>query len=81
METARDLVVDIVDSLTAFGPRRFYILNTGVSTVKALKPAAEILRARGVLMGFTDLHEVDGRVPAGLLQQEGAPTPMSTRPA
>src|SRR5438045_1129454 len=32
-ETARDLVVDVVKSLARFGPRRFYVLNTGVSTV------------------------------------------------
>ena len=28
--TARDLIVDIIGSLAAFGPRRFYVLNTGV---------------------------------------------------
>src|SRR4029453_16591284 len=37
VEVARDLVVDICRSLSRFGPRRFYILNTGISTVRALK--------------------------------------------
>ena len=43
LETARDLIVDICRGLSRFGPRRFYVLNTGVSTVRALAPAAEIL--------------------------------------
>src|SRR5689334_12588623 len=45
METARDLVVDICRSLARYGPRRFYVLNTGVSTVRALRPAVDILAA------------------------------------
>jgi creatinine amidohydrolase len=55
LETARDLIVDICRSLARFGPRRFYALNTGVSTNKALKPAAEVLAAEGILLTYTDL--------------------------
>src|SRR4030095_15262872 len=33
LETARDLVVDTCRSLGSHGPRRFYVLNTGVSTL------------------------------------------------
>jgi creatinine amidohydrolase len=55
LETARDVIVDICTSLAAFGPKRFYVLNTGVSTVKALKPAAEVLAEAGLLMTYTDL--------------------------
>ena len=40
LETARDVIVDVCRSLSRFGPRRFYVLNTGVSTVRALEPAA-----------------------------------------
>src|SRR5450755_3385749 len=36
IETARDLLVDICRSLARYGPRRFYALNTGVSTIRAL---------------------------------------------
>ena len=56
LETARDLVVDICHSLARYGPRRFYILNTGISTLRALKPAAELLAAEGILMRYTDLE-------------------------
>src|SRR4030095_9209366 len=55
LETARDLVVDIVRSLARFGPRRFYALNTGISTVRALAPAAEVLAQEGILLRYTDL--------------------------
>jgi creatinine amidohydrolase len=56
LETARDVVVDIVRSLARFGPRRFYVLNTGISTVRALEPAAAVLAADGVLLRWTDLR-------------------------
>ncbi len=55
METARDLTVDICRSLSRFGPRRFYIINTGVSTLRALKPAAEMLAADGILLSYLDV--------------------------
>src|ERR1700732_746794 len=49
LETARDLMVDICRVLSNYGPKRFYALNTGVSTVLALKPAGEILASEGIL--------------------------------
>lgn len=52
-ETARDMVVDICRSLARHGPRRFYILNTGVSTLRMLGPARDSLAARGIVMRFT----------------------------
>ncbi len=58
-DTARDVVVDICRSLAAFGPRRFYILNTGVSTVRALAPAVDLLAAAGIVARYTDLASFD----------------------
>ncbi|MFN8002201.1 MAG: creatininase family protein [Acidobacteriota bacterium] len=52
LETARDLTVDICRSLARFGPRRFYLINTGVSTLRALKPAAEMLAKDGILLRY-----------------------------
>ena len=57
LETARDLVVDICRSLARFGPKRFYVLNTGVSTIRALKPAQDQLAAEA---GFEDVWRVEG---------------------
>ena len=55
LETARDLVVDVVRSLAHCGPRRFYVLNTGVSTVKPLEAARDLLAAEGITLAFTDI--------------------------
>lgn len=71
METARDLIVDICRSLAAFGPRRFYVLNTGVSTLRALRPAAELLAAEGILLRFTDILKVGGPAEEEVREQEG----------
>jgi len=71
LETARDLIVDICRGLARFGPRRFYVLNTGVSTLRALAPAAEALAADGILMRYTDLLKVLEPVEKQVSQQEG----------
>ena len=71
LETARDVIVDICRSLARFGPRRFYVLNTGVSTVKALMPAAALLAADGILLRYTVLKEALGPVEKEVAQQAG----------
>ncbi len=71
LETARDLTVDICRSLARFGPRRFYIINTGVSTLRALKPAAEILAADGILLHYLDITKDVEAVVKPLEKQEG----------
>ena len=43
LATARDMTADVVRTLSAYGPRRFYVLNTGVSTTRALDPAVALL--------------------------------------
>src|SRR5262245_47129956 len=53
VETARDMVVDVCRSLARYGPKRFYILNTGISTLRMLPAAAEILKADGILLRYT----------------------------
>ena len=71
LETARDLVIDICKSLSRYGARRFYVLNTGISTLRALKPAAEILADDGILMHYTDLLKITGAVEKEISKQEG----------
>lgn len=71
LETARDVIVDICRSLAAYGPRRFYALNTGVSTNRALQPAAEVLAREGILLTYTDLLVKLAPVEAQVLQQAG----------
>jgi creatinine amidohydrolase len=71
LETSRDTVVEICRGLARFGPKRFYVLNTGVSTVRALAPAAEILAAEGILMRYTDLLKALGPTEKAIAKQEG----------
>jgi creatinine amidohydrolase len=71
LETARDLIVDVCRSLARFGPRRFYVLNTGVSTVRALEPAAGILAGEGILLRYTDLLRCMEPVEKEVCRQEG----------
>ncbi len=69
LETARDLVVDIVQSLTTYGPRRFYVLNTGVSTLAPLQASADELAKHGVLMRFTDVLTIATAAESAVKQQ------------
>jgi len=71
LETARSLTTEVALSLSSFGPRRFYVLNTGISTARALKPAAQTLASQGVLLGYTDLAAQLDRVSASIRKQEG----------
>ena len=71
LETARDLIVDIVKSLARYGPRRFYVLNTGISTLRALQPATELLAKEGVILRYTDLLKIIGPVEKAIAKQEG----------
>ena len=71
LETARDLIVDICKSFARHGPRRFYVLNTGVSTLRALQPAVEALAKEGLVLRYTDLLKIIGPVEKAIGQQEG----------
>jgi creatinine amidohydrolase len=70
-ETARDMIVDICRGLAAFGPRKFYVLNTGVSTVGPLRQAAAILAVDSITMRFTNLSVVLADVEKAVSKQEG----------
>ena len=52
-ETATNTVVQIVRSLAAYGPRRFYIINIGVSTTPTLLTAAKILAEEGIVLYYS----------------------------
>ena len=65
------MVIDIITSLAAFGPRRFYVLNTGVSTVRALEPAAASLASEGILMQFTRIDRAGNEAVQRVQEQEG----------
>lgn len=71
LQTFKDLVKDVCASMSGYGVRKFYILNTGVSTVRGLRPAADELREMGIEMRFTDIVESGRGVEEGMVEQEG----------
>jgi len=52
--TATDMVLQVVRSLSNHGPKRFYIINIGISTTPTLEAASKILAAEGILMYFSN---------------------------
>src|SRR5581483_5541543 len=54
-QTASMMFVDVVRSFARFGPRHFYFLNTGISTLNPLKAAAEELQTDKLIVHYTDL--------------------------
>jgi creatinine amidohydrolase len=69
LQTSRDLLVDACRSLARYGPKRFYVLNTGVSTRHALGPASEILAAEGIALHWTNLKTVLDPLEAQVAEQ------------
>jgi len=57
--TSRDLIVEIVRTLSGFGPKRFYIINIGVSTTPTLAAAAAVLKQEGVLLYYSDYRRAN----------------------
>ncbi|MGY8904662.1 MAG: 2-amino-4-hydroxy-6-hydroxymethyldihydropteridine diphosphokinase [Burkholderiales bacterium] len=71
LETARDLVLGICQSLARHGARRFYVVNIGVSTNRPLQAAAAALALQGVLLRYTDLTQA-GPVKASIAQEQAS---------
>ena len=69
--TARDLTSDVVRSLSRHGPRRFYVLNTGISTARPLAASAQALLDEGILMRYTNLEGILDAAARGIREQEG----------
>ena len=70
LEAARDTVLSICRTLAAHGPKRFYILNTGISTVRALKQAHDAAAEEGISLHYFSLATL-GQLEKTLLKQPG----------
>jgi creatinine amidohydrolase len=71
LATARDLMVDICRSLSRCGPRKFYALNTGISTMTPLELTAKILAEERIDFRYTDIRKLIEPVESEVKQQEG----------
>jgi creatinine amidohydrolase len=69
LETMRDTVVQICQSHARHGARRFYALNTGISTLRALAPARERLAQDGLAFTYTDIEAAADEVVSELVSQ------------
>lgn len=58
LETAANLITDICRVISKHGPRKFYILNSGVSTLYPLKMASEELAHSGIILMYTDILNI-----------------------
>ncbi|MBX9952122.1 MAG: creatininase family protein [Candidatus Obscuribacterales bacterium] len=72
-QTAVAVVVETCKSLANYGCRKFYVLNTGVSTAKVLFKAKEILVAEipDLRFSFTDFKAAIESASSGLCEQAG----------
>ena len=71
LDTAREMTEQIVRSIARHGPRRFYALNTGISTLRPLQAAANTMAAEGILLRFTNFGAAIDEVSSKVRQQEG----------
>ena len=67
-ETARDVIVDSVNSLARFGLTRFYVLNTGLSTLGPLAAAKSLLGDK-LVFEYLVIDKALHTLPPGLLVQ------------
>ncbi|MEO5594014.1 MAG: creatininase family protein [Chitinophagaceae bacterium] len=51
--TATEMILGIVKSLSSYGPKRFYVINVGVSTTPTLATASKILAEEGILLYYS----------------------------
>jgi creatinine amidohydrolase len=70
-ETFKNLIVDVCLSINGYGIKKFYVLNTGVSTLQPLARAKKDLDDNGIIMSYLNILEVDESLPPGLMKQEG----------
>jgi creatinine amidohydrolase len=68
-DTFTATVVDIAQSVARHGARRFYVLNTGISTNWGLEPARQKLAAESIVMEYTDLRALIEEVADDVRQQ------------
>lgn len=69
-DTFKNFVVDICESMSRYGKNKFYILNTGVSTLRPLASAKEELNQKGIKLCYFNILEMEKNLPKDLLEQK-----------
>lgn len=68
-ETACAMLLDICRSLANHGPRKFYVLNTGLSTERPLSIAQSVLEAENIRLEYLRLSHALSGLDANRFQQ------------
>jgi creatinine amidohydrolase len=55
LPVAREVLLDVIRGIAKFGPRRFYVINIGVSTNRPLAHATALLALEGITLRYLDL--------------------------
>lgn len=69
-ETASNMLVDICRSLATHGPRKFYVLNTGVSTEKPLSMAKLVLKSENIQLEYLRLSDAFAAIDTSPFEQQ-----------
>ncbi|MBI3269415.1 MAG: creatininase family protein [Planctomycetes bacterium] len=70
-QTCADVVADVCRSFGRHGWRKFYVLNTGISTNRALASAKKALETEGLRLEYTDLTTACAEVERSVRESEG----------
>lgn len=71
-ETCTRMFIEICSSISKFGPKRFYVINTGISTKIPLQEAANQLAPAGVFLSYTDLaSDAISKLESEISEQDG----------
>jgi len=71
LDTFASVIKDICNSFSAQGIKHFYIINTGVSTLRGLAKAAEVLKGEGIELRYTDILKCGEKAVRQVEKQEG----------
>jgi creatinine amidohydrolase len=52
-EHSKGMILDLIQSFTRHGCRQFYVLNTGISTIRVLREVKDIIEKQGHRFSFT----------------------------
>lgn len=70
-ETSANMITEICRSVAKFGPHRFYVINTGVSTLVPLAMSASSLLAEGIILRYTNLDIAENPASTEVSEQSG----------
>ena len=70
-ETMMGMISDICHGFNRFGVRKFYILNTGISTLKPLRSVSDTLLHENIVLRFTDLNKILKPIKETIEEQDG----------